>query len=326
MNAEIGLVGPAGEDDFATNIAAGLATSGFSTHHLGGGIPSWLRGRWLTLARMAKSDQRIANLAERSIVAEVRERGIELVVTVISLSPNTVESLTRQGTRVVLWFPDAVSNLGALEMFDAPYHALFFKEPSLVRRMNSMLKLPIHYLPEACNPAIHRPVKSAEASGNVVVVGNLHAVRARLLERLAADGIPLSIYGDPRHVTRQATLTPFHQGRYVRGVEKSAVFRSAAAVLNNLHPAEIEGMNCRLFEATAAGGAVVTEFRPVLPDLFEPGREVLSFESYDELLEQLRRLVGDPHLGRGLGDRASARAHEEHTYERRLRILLEHAC
>lgn len=32
------------------------------------------------------------------------------------------------------------------------------------------------------------------------------------------------------------------------------MFREAAGVLNNLHPAEMNSVNARLFEATAAGG------------------------------------------------------------------------
>ncbi|MEA2826038.1 MAG: spore maturation protein CgeB [Actinomycetota bacterium] len=207
-------------------------------------------------------------------------------------------------------------------MFNAPYDALFFKEPALVRRLNALLDLPVHYLPEACNPRIHRPVDSSVSTGTVAVVGNLHPIRARLLERLASDGIPLSIYGPAHHSALHESLRPFHAGRYVRGLQKSAVFSSAAAVLNNLHPSEMEGMNCRLFEAAGAGGAVVCEYRPELESFFELGNEVLAFASYDELLNTLQGLLKDQTLGRRLGAAASRRALANHTYTERLRIIL----
>ncbi len=61
-----------------------------------------------------------------------------------------------------------------------------------------------------------------------------------------------------------------YAGHPVFGHDKARVFREAAAVLNNLHPAEMRGVNARLFEATASGAAVLCERRPVLDELFDP--------------------------------------------------------
>lgn len=323
MSIRVGVVGPAAEDDFAANILAGLDDLQVSAVSLGNPSPPIPGRRTRAIAQSLMRDPRLGPVIERVILRRASENGVNLVLTVVSLRPDTVRSLRSSGVQVALWFPDAVSNLGSMWMFDAPYDGLFFKEPALVRRLNALLDLPLHYLPEACNPRIHRPVESGEAAGKVVVVGNLHPIRARLLERLASDGVPLAIYGAPDHAVRHQSLRPFHAGRYVRGLEKSAVFGSAAAVLNNLHPAEIEGMNCRLFESTAAGGAVVTEYRPELENLFHVGEEVVAFESYGELLDTLRSLLDDHALARRLGAAATRRALAAHSYAERLRILLD---
>ena len=322
MSTRVGVVGPAAEDDFAANILAGLDELGIEAVSLGQPAPPIRRRRRRAITQSLMRHPRLGPLIERSIVRRARETEVDLVITVVSLTPETVRALRSTGARVALWFPDAVANLGALWMFNAPYDGLFFKEPALVRRLNALLDLPVHYLPEACNPRIHRPVESAEAAGKVAVVGNLHPIRARLLERLASDGVPLAIYGAPEHAALHQSLRSFHAGRYVRGLEKSAVFGSAAAVLNNLHPAEIEGMNCRLFEAAGAGGAVVCEHRPELENLFKLGDEVVGFESYEELREALRFLLDDHAVGRRLGTAASHRALADHSYTKRLSILL----
>ena len=94
-------------------------------------------------------------------------------------------------------------------------------------------------------------------------------------------------------------------------------------VLNNLHPAEIHGVNARLFEAAGCGAAVLTEFRPSLPELFEIGTELLAFSDFDELVSQAERLLDDPSLGAKLGDAAALRAHENHTHQKRLAVILE---
>ena len=322
MSIRVGVVGPAAEDDFAANILDGLAELGMPALSLGQPVPPIPGRRTRAAAKALIRNPSLGPLMERGIVRRARENEVDLVITVVSLTPATVRALRSTGARVALWFPDAVANLGALWMFSAPYDGLFFKEPALVRRLNALLDLPVHYLPEACNPRIHRPVESEEAAGKVAVVGNLHAIRARLLERLMSDGVPLAIYGAPEHAALHPSLTPFHAGRYVRGLDKSAVFCSAAAVLNNLHPAEMEGVNCRLFEATGAGGAVICEHRPELENLFKVRDEVLAFGSYDDLIDALGSLLDDHALGRRLGAAASRRALVEHSYTKRLKVLL----
>ena len=72
-----------------------------------------------------------------------------------------------------------------------------------------------------------------------------------------------------------------HTGRYLACDEKARIFRSAAGVLNTMHPAEVAGVNARLFEAAGRGAAVLTEFRQTVPDLFDIGSEILTF--HDQL-------------------------------------------
>ena len=59
--------------------------------------------------------------------------------------------------------------------------------------------------------------------------------------------------------------------------DKARAFRSAAGVLNAVHPAEVSRVSARLFEAAGCGAAVLTEFRSSISELFEPGKEVLVF-------------------------------------------------
>jgi spore maturation protein CgeB len=90
-----------------------------------------------------------------------------------------------------------------------------------------------------------------------------------------------------------------------------------------MHPAEVTGVNSRLFEAAGCGAAVLTEFRPTLPELFEVGDEVLAFHDFDELVDQATRLLSEQGLTARLGDAAAHRAHRDHTYQRRLDVILE---
>ena len=90
-----------------------------------------------------------------------------------------------------------------------------------------------------------------------------------------------------------------------------------------MYPAEIAGVNGRLFQAAGSGAAVLTEFRPTLPDLFVDGEEVMVFHDFDQLLDQATRLLSEDGLTARLGDAAARRAHRDHTYDLRLATILE---
>jgi spore maturation protein CgeB len=152
----------------------------------------------------------------------------------------------------------------------------------------------------------------------------MSASRVRLLERLAAKGIPLRLYGAgfPRWLG-ETPIRAAHTGRCITRDEKARVFRSAAGVLNTMHLAEVAGVNARLFEATGCGAAVLTDFRPTIPDLFAVGDEVLVFHDFDNLVDQATRLLGETGLTSRLGDAAARRAHRDHTYDLRVTEILE---
>jgi spore maturation protein CgeB len=211
-----------------------------------------------------------------------------------------------------------------MRILAAPYTALFFKDRLLAQRIRDTLGQPAWYLPEACNPEWHRPIGIAGSDKHIVVVGNTYLSRLMLLKRLHEDGVPLMIYGGPAPRWAPKVIPDnCYAGRSVRREEKARIFRQAAAVLNNLHPAEMTSVNARLFEATGAGAAVLCEDRASLGEHYAVGREVLAFARYDELVEQCKELLADSSRGASIGNAASKRAHAEHSYEARLKVVLE---
>jgi spore maturation protein CgeB len=312
---------------FQANIGDGLVAMGHRVTYLGLGRTQFrnrIANRAVDLA--ASAVNRLEDRLQEGLVRAALESECDAVLNTFGgLTPRTVASLRRHGLPVALWFPDAVSNLGRQTMLMAPYSALFFKDPLLVQRLRDTLGLPVRYLPEACNPRLHRPIGEPGARRVIAVVGNCYPSRAVLLQRLHDAGIPLVIYGGrPPKWVHGAMPLQAHTGFPVFALDKARVFREAAGVLNNLHPAEMHGVNARLFEATGSGAAVLCERRPSLGDLFDLDAEVLPFTDFDELTHQAKRLLDDPELTRRIGDAASKRAHAEHTYEQRLPQVLEH--
>ena len=322
----IGVVGRVEPDMFGANVIEAVRDAGHVAVRLGPARASHrlkVTGSMaaLSLQALPRLDQR----AQRRIVRAAADAACDLVISVDArLMPESVAGLRRNGARVALWFPDAVVNLGRALMLLAPYDALFFKEPYLVDRLRAMLDLPVHYLSQGCNPRYHRPAVPAGTDPYLVVAGNMYPSRVRLIERLIEKGIPVKAYGSaiPRWIG-DSPIRGIHTGRPVFVEEKARIFRSAAGVLNNMHPGEVSGVNLRLFEAAGSGAAVLSEFRPVIPDLFAVGEEILTFHNFNELVEQASRLLHEPGLTARLGDAATRRAHSEHTIGHRLATIIE---
>ncbi|OHV44488.1 hypothetical protein BCD48_02250 [Pseudofrankia sp. BMG5.36] len=322
----VGVIGPVFEDSFADNILDCLPGVGADPVALGPAVPRPADRRVSAVLALARRAYDHLDLAyQRRLVAAAERAGVGLVLSVdLNLLPTTVRELRRRGIRVCLWFPDAVANLDRQRMLLGDYDALFLKDPLVARRLSDVLELPAHYLPEACNPARHQPPATAPDSPYFVFVGNVYGARARLIGQLLDRGVDVRVYGPPiPRWLREPRLAGRHAGRYVVGEEKAAVFRGARAVVNALHPAEMQSVNCRLFEATACGGAVLCERRETLPALFDEGSEVLVFSTFDELLARIKWCSDDPAAARAVGDAGSLRSHSEHTYGHRLTALLE---
>jgi hypothetical protein len=322
----IGVIGPIGREEFAENAADALRRMGHVVTQLGPAQPSHRNRHVHNVAMLAW--EAMPGLDERSqhrIAQAASAAECEVIVNIdLRVMPETVRRLKLGGARVVFWFPDTVSHLARQLMVLAPYDALFFKEPHIVELLRAHLGLPAYYLPEACNPRWHRPSGLAGTEPYLVVAGTMYPVRVRLLERLMAKGIPLKLYGVgiPRWVGESPTRAAL-AGRYVSREDKARVFRSAAGVLNTMHPGEVAGVNGRLFQAAGCGAAVLSEFRPKLPEVFALDDEVLAFRDFDELVDQATRLLNETGLTARLGDAAARRAHRDHTYDARLATILQ---
>ncbi|MFM9104782.1 MAG: glycosyltransferase, partial [Cyanobium sp.] len=91
----------------------------------------------------------------------------------------------------------------------------------------------------------------------------------------------------------------------------------------NVHAGMAAGYaaNMRLFEAAALGVCLISEDHPNLTDLFEPGREILTYRSARELIVRLRHCLAHPQETAAIGERARQRALACHTYRHRVVAL-----
>lgn len=277
------------------------------------------RGFRLTMSLSTKASQK----AEERLVNRVIAYEPDLVVTVDAhLWPETVAGLKESGAKVVLWFLDALVNFGRQIMFVAPYDRIFLKDPYMVRYCREIASLPSHFLPEGCDPDVHKPLEPAPADlvSDITMIGNIHPSRVRLLEQIA--DFDLKIWGRVWPRWLESPVEAKYMGRFLAGDEKAMAMRGSKVVLNNLHFAEIESSNCRMFEAAGCGAFQLAEWRPGLDDLFTDGEEIVFYRSTEDLRALLAHWLERDEERRVIGDAARDRAIRDHTYEHRIDELL----
>jgi len=222
-----------------------------------------------------------------------------------------------------------MTTLGRQFLVASGYDAVFLKDRYLLDLFSRMIRTTrFFYLPEACNPRMHRPLEVSDADKkiygcDVMIAGTLHYYRQEILVQLVQQsaGINLKIWGR-RPDWLQDRLPGYHMGRLVHGDEKIRATLCAGICLNTLHYGEVNSLNCRAFEIAGCGGFQLLTRVPILAEHFEPDVEVATFGDIDEMIEKVAFYLRNPAAAAAIAERGRLRAHREHTYDHRLTELL----
>lgn len=263
-------------------------------------------------------------LTEKSLLRRVAEFEPSLVLVILGnqLSPKTVARIRSvTNAPLVCWCQDQMTTLGRQYLLGAGYDAVFVKDRYLQDLFSRMIRsTAFHYLPEACNPRVHRTVEPdqrelARLRCDVMIAASLYYYRQEILQQLEEFDLKVWGYRPDWLVNR---LDCWHGGGEILMDEKARAMSAARICLNTLHFAEVDGLNCRAFEIAGCGGFQLISSVPVLAQHFVPDREVVAFASVEELVERIRHYLAYPEQAAAIARRGQARAHAEHTYEHRL--------
>jgi spore maturation protein CgeB len=265
----------------------------------------------------------------RSLVKCVNDFGpFDLILTCHDfLSPHEAEVIKSiNQSPLVLWYPDPIWSFNRHMFLNSPFDYFFFKDPYIVDVLKRNLGKRVFYLPECFSPTALQDVMLTEEDHrrfgtDICTAGNLYAYRISFFQNLSEHEI--KIWGLP--APKWAKLGPVKQmarNYFIAHTEKVKAFRAAKIVLNNLNPSEIWGTNVRTFEICGARGFQLVDWRPGLGQLFDIGHELIAFRSLEELRHQIEYYLASDSERETIANAGWERAHRDHTYERRLQLLL----
>ncbi len=147
----------------------------------------------------------------------------------------------------------------------------------------------------------------------------IHSSRLRFLEELAALMPDLQIWTPDPLPRRSPLLSRNHGPAWGRGMYD--VLRASRATINHHGDIAAYANNLRLFEATGVGVLLVTDDKPNLSELFEPGVELLAYASAADCAEAYAAL--DDERCATIAAAGQARTLRDHDYRDRVREILE---
>lgn len=314
------IAGPVSQDSFAENIIYTLGHMGISPiydHRL---TQEQYTNRWRNTWQefMQRAFHGYIPPQECWLVKAAQEYHPELFLAPTQvIQEETLVELKRASVQFcVSWWGDSPGNMTRMGLLSNQWDIIFVKDPDAVTKFRRV-GLNAQLLHEAMNPAWHKPL-AEQTNENLVIAGNFYGYRQFLVLKLVKSGVKVELYGGelPRWV--EPEIRRFHTGRYIVREEKSRVFGEAMACLNSSQIIEGNSLNCRAFEIAGAGGLHLMEYKPIISECFEPGKEVLTFDSLDELMGHIdlaRRFPGEM---KKIREAAASRAYAEHTYKNRL--------
>jgi len=167
-----------------------------------------------------------------------------------------------------------------------------------------------------------------------ILYGNWHCNEDLYSGVIAKKRIPFSFAGH-LGADRLEFMTKMHRaGLGVNGPSSNPRHASFEEMFN-MYAVSLVGLNftkcsqkperqmkARIFEVPACGTALLTEHVEGIEELFEIDKEIMVFDTVEELIEKARFLVSNPESAIKIGQAGQKRFLKEHTSKIRLRKIL----
>jgi spore maturation protein CgeB len=197
--------------------------------------------------------------------------------------------------------------------------------PNLVEHFRKM-GVPAEPNRLAFEPRVIRRLRNREPKTPITFVGSMtvyHDGRVRLLESLCKD-LDIKIYGNGVDCLPKDSLIPQHYQGEAWGVEMYQIlFNSKITVNHHIGMAKSYANNLRLFEATGVGTLLVTDWKKNLHEMFEPGKEVVSYRTPEECVEMIQYYLGHKEEREAIARAGQQRTLKDHTYSNRVQELAD---
>jgi hypothetical protein len=206
-----------------------------------------------------------------------------------------------------------------------PYDLILTSFPHYVSRLREA-GLTAEYFRLGFDPSVLARIGTPDRVHACTFVGGIsreHSRGVALLE-LVARNADVTFFGYGAQTLRaDSPILPRHRGP-AWGLDMYRALGLSRITLNrHIDVAEGYANNMRLYEATGMGAMLITDAKANLQELFDVGKEVVTYDSAEDAAEKISYYSAHPAERDAIAHAGQARTLREHTYEQRMRELVQ---
>lgn len=172
---------------------------------------------------------------------------------------------------------------------------------------------PSIYLPEASDPELYKPLPGPKRY-DVCFVGANYGIRSKIVKAIEKRGVDVTCYGNgwPNgRIDVERIPKLFSRSRIILGVGTIG------------HCTDFYALKMRDFDGPMSGGLYVTHDNPDLYNLFEIGKEIVTYHTPEECADKISYYLNHSNECEIIAEAGRKRAVKEHTWERRFEKIFQ---
>jgi len=178
----------------------------------------------------------------------------------------------------------------------------------------------------AFEPRVLSGLKAGGRPFDITFVGSfqrVHSSRVALLEALCTRFSQIRIWA-PKidHLSHGSPIRKYYAGP-AWGREMYQILGNSKITLNHHGDIAPYANNMRLYEATGVGTMLITDWKVNLPEMFEPGKEVVAYRTPEECAELIQYYLTHDNEREAIARAGQQRTLREHTYYHRMQEFVE---
>lgn len=267
-------------------------------------------------------------------MAEEQKPHLVLALAQAPLDKPVLQRMRQTGMRTVMWFVEDYEVFNYWRYYAPLYDAfaVIQKEPFL-SELEKIGQPHAFYLPLAALPDFHKPLELSLADkkkygSEISFLGAGYPNRRVAFRSLI--GRDFKIWGSDWDGETALNAHIQRNGARIDAEESVKIYNAAAINLNlhsNVDPKKLVGngdfVNPRTFELAAMGAFQLVDRRSLMAELFADD-ELAVFDDFDGMMKAVDYFLSHPEERQKYAQRARARVLRDHTYEQRMRALLEY--
>ncbi|MFH1619527.1 MAG: glycosyltransferase, partial [bacterium] len=163
------------------------------------------------------------------------------------------------------------------------------------------------------------PLPAAKCRYRVSFVGSAYGNRHKWMAELKEHGIDVNCFG---YGWNNGPVTAEEIPKIVRESVVSLNFSDSGLIMKGLIPCRSRQIKARTFEVPGAGGFLMTENADDLNRFYVPGKEAVSFDGINDLVDKIRFFLAHPEERDKIAGAGHVRTRNEHSYDVRFRNLI----